>query len=260
MTALWITLAVIAGLLLLILCLLLFGKARIRITCKERLRVVASVLGIPFTLVSDKKTKEEATKDLSNCRNPNRALKKELRRQQKLAEEARKKAEKKKAKALEKAEKKKQKKELASTQPAPNLSENLEMVTALLKKLYQVSNGRIKLHIRKLHLYIGTGDASKTAILYGAISPCVVFLIEWIEKHYLRLRREKGDVQIFTDYLSQKPHADIDITASIGLMRAARIGLSMLSSYKSEKKNAMKKAKKRVETQQQASQEEVPQD
>ena len=45
MKALWITLAVIGGLLFLFLCLLFFGKAKIRIRCAGKLRVVASVCG-----------------------------------------------------------------------------------------------------------------------------------------------------------------------------------------------------------------------
>ena len=50
MQALWITLGALAGLLLLVVLLLLVGKARIRIICEKKPKVTASVLGIRFTL------------------------------------------------------------------------------------------------------------------------------------------------------------------------------------------------------------------
>ena len=90
MTALWITLSIIGGLLLLALLLLFFGKAKLRIVCDKEIKVVASILGIPFTLFSSKK-KDEPEKELSRCFFPNLTLKKEMRRRKRQAEKARKK-------------------------------------------------------------------------------------------------------------------------------------------------------------------------
>ena len=63
MIALQIVLAVLGGILLLALALLLFGNAKIRIVCREKLRVVASVCGIRFTLISDKDPKQKKPKN-----------------------------------------------------------------------------------------------------------------------------------------------------------------------------------------------------
>ena len=101
MTALYIAIGVVAGLLLLIVMAFLFGRARIRIVCRDKLTVRASILGIRFTLYPDKKEKPEEKKSLKKCRNPHRALQRELARQEKAAR--------KKLKALEKARKKKKK-------------------------------------------------------------------------------------------------------------------------------------------------------
>ena len=246
MNALWITLASIAGFLLLIVLLLIFGCAKIRITYTSKPRVVASVLGIRFTLVSDKEKKQEAQKDLSRCRNPQRALQKELRCQRKLEKKALKKKQKAREKAARKAERKKQHKALAATTPSPNLVENLSMITSLIKKLYKVTRGRIGIHVKKMHLSVATGDAAQTAILYGAVVQASAYLLQWIETHFTHIRREAGDMQVRADYLNTKTHVEIDIICSIGLMRAIRIGLSMLSAYRSEKAVALKKAKKRI--------------
>ena len=244
MTALWITLSVIGGLILFIALLILLGSAKIRISCYQKPKIVASVLGIRFTLVSDKEP-EGAQKDLSRCRNPRRALKKELKRQQKEAKKAEKKKQKAAIKAAQKAEKKKEKKALAASQPTPNLKENLEMITNLLKKLYRVTRGKIGIRIKRMHISVGTDDAAKTAILYGVILQSAAYLLQWIETHFTHLRRDPGDMQIRPDYLSGKTHAQIDIICSIRLYRALGIGIKMLSAYTSEKKKALKKAKKR---------------
>ena len=144
MNALWITLAVIAGLLLLIVLLLIFGSAKVRISYKTKPKVYVSVFGIRYTLISDKEKKDEATSELSRCHNPDRVLKRELRRQRRLEKKAQKKRLKAQQKAARKAEKKKQKKANVTASSSPNLVENLSMITALLKRLYQVTNGRIK--------------------------------------------------------------------------------------------------------------------
>ena len=95
MTALYIAIGVVAGLLLLIVMAFLFGRAKVRIVCRDKLTVRASILGIRFTLYPDKKEKPEEKKSLKKCRNPHRALQRELARQEKAAR--------KKLKALEKA-------------------------------------------------------------------------------------------------------------------------------------------------------------
>ena len=250
MITLWITLAAIAGLILLIVLLLCLGVAKIRITCIQKPKVVASVFGIRFTLVSDKEPKK-AEKDLSRCRNPERALKKELRRQRKEAEKALKKKQKAAEKAARKKEKKKEKKALAATQPTPNIKENLETITALVKKLYTVTRGKIKIHVKKMDIAVATGDAAKTAMLYGVVVQGVSYLLQFMETHFTHIRREPGDMRVRADYLSAKTHAEIDIIFSIRLCRALGIGLKMLSAYRLEKRIAMKKARRRMKEQKQ---------
>ena len=50
-----IVILAVVGFLALISSLLILGKAKVRIVCREKLRVVLYVLGIPITLVSDRK-------------------------------------------------------------------------------------------------------------------------------------------------------------------------------------------------------------
>lgn len=246
MEALWITLAVIGGLLFLLIFLLIVGNAKIRITCKQKVKVVASVFGIRFTLLSDKKGDEEAKNDLSRCHNPERVLRKELRRQRRESKKALKKKRKAERKAAKKKERKKAKKAVASTQPSPNLTENLSMITALIKKLYSISRGKLKVRVRKMHISVATGDAAKTAILYGVVVQSAAYILQILQTQFLDIEREPGDMQICADYLSEKSRANIDIVFRLRLIHAVRIGIGMLLSYTKEKTNAMEKAKKRI--------------
>ena len=244
MIVLWIVLAIIAFLALLIL----FGSASIRIVCKEKLRVVASVCGIRFTLISDKEPKKKPPKDFERCRDPEKALRKELKRQRKLAE----KAERKRLRAEKKAAKRKKQHETDQTGqklPTPKLKENLEMILALLKKLYSLTAGRLHIRVRKMQIEVGSDDAASTAILYGVILQSASYVLNFIETCFNHIDRRDGEMQITPNYTSGHCSADIDIACSIKLRRAIKLAVGMLLSYNKEKAIARKKAAIRQKTQ-----------
>ena len=248
MTALWITLAAIGVLLLSLLLLLLVGNAKLRITCNQKVTVVISVFGFSFRLFPRKQEQEEAaSRNLARCRNPERVLRKELRRQRREIAKACKKKQKAAKKAARKQAKKEQKKALASTQPKPNLIDNLSMISALIQKLYEMTHGKLKVRVRKMHISVATGDAAKTAILYGAVLQSASYLLQLIQTHFIEIERKPGAMEIFADYLSDRSHVDIDLVFRIRLIRAARIAIGVLRAYDCEKDLALAKAKQREE-------------
>lgn len=246
MHPLLIVLMALGGLLLLILLLLIFGHARIRIRCREKLRVTIRVCGIPYTLVSDSEPKEKDGRDLSRCYNPDAVLRRELRRQKRLARKAEKKRLRAEAKAARRAKKKKELAVKHAKKPTPNLKEKLDMILALLQKLYAQTQGKLTLKVKRMHLYVGTGDAAQTALLYAAILQSATFLLQWIQLHFMRIKRREGAMIIEPDYTSGKTHADIDIICSIRLIRAVKLGVAMLLAYRKEKSLADRRAKRRV--------------
>lgn len=237
MHPLLIVLTVLGGLLLLLLLLLLLGHARVRIRCPGKaLRVTLSVCGIPFTLLSDAEKEIPDPKDLEH---PEALLRRERRRQRR----AEKRAEKKRLRAREKAAKRaEQKRTQRNDQPSPNLKEKLEMILALLQLLYRETGGKLRLRVRRLHLWVGTDDAAKTAILYGVVLQSATYLLQWIDTHLLRIDRRDGAMTVEPDFVSGKCHADIDLTCSIRLYTALVIGVRMLLAFQREKAAAMRKA------------------
>ena len=120
------------------------------------------------------------------------------------------------------------------------------MILALLQKLYAQTQGKLTLKVKRMHLFVGTEDAAQTALLYAVILQSATFLLQWIQTHFMRIKRREGAMIIQPDYTSGKTHADIDIICSIRLIRAVKLGLSMLFAYQKEKSLANRRAKRRV--------------
>lgn len=239
---------ILGGLLLLLILLLLFGSAKIRITYTSRLRIVASVCGIRFALVSGE---EEKPPTLADCHDPYFLLRRQRRKAIRAAKKAAREAEKKKRKAREKAARKLQKKQEKANQkkqgvPSPNLIENMQMILALLKKLYAVTKGKLRIRVHRMHILVGSEDAAKTAILYGAILPSASLLLQWLHTYFAPIARKDGTMRIEPDYLSDKITAEVDLTCILKLRRAIVIALRMLIGFLLEKKRAKEKARLRV--------------
>jgi hypothetical protein len=164
-------------------------------------------------------------------------LKKELKKQMKAA----KKAEQKRLKALKKKQKKKAR--IASgKQVAPNLKENLDMILALLKRLYEVTRGRIGINFRKMHLRVASGDAAKTAILYGVIVQSVSYILNFVEEKFTHVKRSPGAMSVEPDYTATQSGAEIDLICKVKIRHAISIAVSMLMAYTKEHGRACRKA------------------
>ena len=126
--------------------------------------------------------------------------------------------------------------------PSPNLKENLDVILALLKKLYERTHGKVKIRVRRMHILVGTDDAAKTAITYGVILQSASYILSFIEQKFTHIAYREGDISIAPDYVSGHMSADIDITASIKIRRAIRLGLAILLAYFKESRAAKQKA------------------
>ena len=240
MTAL-ITILIILGVILVSAVLIFFfGNAKLRVISKDRIRVVASICGISFTIYPDKKDAPKKPRNLARCRNPEVVLRRELKRQQRAKE----KAERKKEKAAKRAAKRAEKK-IGIPQkycPVPNLKENLEMILALLKKFYHKTRGKIRIKVNKLHIRVSADEAAHTAILYGVVAQLVYRIVAYVEDNYTALERRDGDLSVDPDYASSECSADVDIVFSAKIWRAIFIFIDMVNAYDAEKKIAYRKA------------------
>lgn len=158
------------------------------------------------------------------------------------------KAKKRRAHALKKAAKhKKQQKETKPTKKH-TLKENLVLVRALCAALIRKTHRHLHLSAARLHVRVATGDAATTAILYGAVSASLSYLLAALDRA-VDLRSKPHDVSVFADYLSEKSSADIKLVFSINAAGALALVFSaVLTLFKSKfsrtrRKNQAKKAK-----------------
>ena len=234
-------LSAIIVLALVIALLIAFGHASIRITYTQGLKVVARIVGIPFTLVSSKPKKEKKKKDLATCRNPRAVLRRELRRQRRAAKKAYRKQLKAEKKARQNAAKK-----AAGKLIKPNLLENLQMIAALIKAVYTETRGKLSLRVYSLRITVGTDDAAKTALLYGAVVQATAYICQLIESHYQHVERDDGDMIVTPDYVSGTCSAEVDLRFRVTVPDGIRIALRLFKAYRREKAAAHKKARARI--------------
>ena len=89
----------------------------------------------------------------------------------------------------------------------------------------------IRTEIKAAHITVGTGDAAKTAELYGGISAALSLLIELLDKR-TRLRKIKqGAVSVSPDFLGEKTDARLDISLKITLFSVLRVGCHTLAWF-----------------------------
>lgn len=243
MKALLIIVGVIVGILLLLVIAFVCGRAKLHITCRGKVRVVASILGFRYTLYTDEE--DQKTKRMVwRSGDPDRVLRRELKRQKKAALKALKKKQKRTQKLAEQKLERR-----ANNQPDPNLIENLGVVAAMVKHFYTLTRGKIRIQVNAMHIKVASDDAAKTAIRYGVIVQAVSYLFQWIESHYTHVEREDGDMTVETDYTATEMSSDIDIVCTVPVRHALKIFSELQTAYKKEQSVALAKAKKRCQNQ-----------
>lgn len=212
-------LAVIGALLVLLLLFLLLGKAKLRVIYRNEVKVFLYVLGIRFRIYPEKPLKPDSKAAKK------RALKKQ---------------ERKRKRKLQKAQ------DVAAGKPTPNLVENIQMILAILKTAYKKARGKMIVRVRCFRISVATGDAATTAILYGHVITAATLLLQWINSCVNPIKRSEDAMRIYPDFLSSKSDAEVDIEIGLRLIRGILLGITLLSSFHSEKAKAVRCAQKRL--------------
>ena len=101
-----------------------------------------------------------------------------------------------------------------ATKKKTTLLEKLRLVRALCAALFRKTHKHLRLHAARLHLSIATGDAAKTAVLYGAVCQALVYLLALLDR-ITHLKAAEPEVAVRADYLSEKTSADVRIVLSL---------------------------------------------
>ncbi len=213
--------------------LLLMLPVRFVITCREAVALKLKVLFVTVTLFP------RHQKPINPQKYTARKIAKRKRRAEK---KAAKKAERAEKKAAKKQESLKSLKDGHTPKPKPTLRENIALVRALAAALVRKTNKHLRLTAARLHIRVATGDAATTAILYGAVSASLAYLLAALDR-VTDLKTKPREMSVFADYLSEKPSVDLKLVFSMRVWEALALLFSVALAF-IKTRNAQKAARK----------------
>ncbi|MBR3964348.1 MAG: DUF2953 domain-containing protein [Clostridia bacterium] len=207
MTALYI----IGGIILFIVAIMMI-RGEVVISYSDTLSVTVRVLGIPIRILPRKKKKIK----ISDYSPKKRAKILEKRKRDK-------------AKADAKAAEKEARAKGQSTKRP--LGETISLIKDIVSTAVKRFSKHLRVRVARLHVYVATGDAATTAILYGAISQTVAYIAALLDSTGTLRSPAKADVDIHADYLSEKTTADVEIGFSLRVWQIFDVLLRTLFAY-----------------------------
>ena len=225
------------GFALLLLILVIAVRVKVTLKIKDDLELFISFFGIKIRLIPKKKKKYKLrryTLKKIRAREAKKAEKDAKKAQKKAERSAARKSVRTKRKGLTKEERAQKKAE------RPKTSDMLSLFFNLLGLLPKTFLARFHFHVAKLHIIVGSEDAAKTAITYGAISGAIYPVLEFLDRHS-NLHRKGADIFIDTDYTSEKIKFDADIAFSMSIFGllcvALKLAFTALSGWMKIKPN-----------------------
>ncbi len=196
------------GLILLLFTLAIVLRVKITLKIEEELSLFITFLGVRFKILPKKKKKYRlsrytlkkirAREEKAERRKKKRAERAE---REKAKKEQRNKKKKKKKGTAKKTEKKTEKK--SSMFSKSDIPDALNLFIDILKITPKTFLSRFHFHVAKLHLTIGSDNAAKTAIIYGAIAGALYPTLEFFDRHS-NLHKRNADIFIEADYTAEK--------------------------------------------------------
>ncbi len=217
---------------LFLLALLLAVRVRVVVNVQQSASVELHVLFLRFRLYPRrKKLKPRSEKKLE------RLKRKQAKKQAK-----------KLAKKQAKQEKKKQKKKALAEkgQKPKTLGEKLRFVRRLLIALTRRTRKHLRLHAARLHVRIGTGDAAKTAVTYGAAAQSLSYVLVALDR-VTRLRACEPEVSLIPDFTAERSDVDLCLVLSIRVIGALCVAFGTVFSLLSDKLGSPFQKKRRAQ-------------
>lgn len=195
----------------LLLALILMVPGKITVEYKDDVRVAVFVSG--FRIWSHPKPKKKIR--LSDY--TPEAIEKRKRREQKKQERLQ----------AKKQKKQQKKKSETSTSGKPKkkrgLLDNLNLIQNIASAILGKTAKHIRIEIRRFIITVGTDDAAKTAILFGAVNQASAALLEFLHQTGTAKYTANTRVSVNADFAAQKSTADIYLSFSLRLWQLLNI-------------------------------------
>ncbi len=135
----------------------------------------------------------------------------------------------KKSKKRTKSKAEGQKKQSSTTKAKTSRLRSLRELRSLIASVLIRMPRTFTLKIKRFVLLVGSDDAAKTALLYGALSSSLSYFLEWLDRHLLTIRRSKrAPFIVDADFSSEEIVCDLHIVLTTSLFHLLRLACTTL--------------------------------
>ena len=208
------TALIVIGIIVLLIAGIMLIRATVYIDYRDEVKLTVAVAGIKIKILPKKEPKPININNYSPKKFQKMLKKKEKQERKKLLKQQ-KKDEKKKAKKLAKQQAKDQaKNDLAAAhgKKKASLLENIALIKDIIAIFFSRFGKRFRIKVVRLNLTVASEDAATTAIMYGAATMGVHAILEILDKVTNVDYKKNSEVNIYIDYLSDKPTADVSLS------------------------------------------------
>ncbi len=197
------TLAIIAGLLLLLVLLFFASRIKIVISYNGSDGLYFGVSILSFRVFSTKEKEGEPRVKISDF-----SLGKLSKR----------------SKKDERKRKKREKKQKApGERPSVDIGEIIKLIRVIISTFFNRYSDHLSVRAVRLKIGVATGDAASTAILYGLVIQGVTYLFELLDNVTSLEKIDTSEVNVYPDYTSDSSTADIKIHLKLPTWCAAAL-------------------------------------
>ena len=125
-------------------------------------------------------------------------------------------------------------KKVADTQTS--LADKISFVTELAKTILSRTLSHARVKVYRLAITVASSDAAKTALLYGAVSPAVAFLLETLEQFSNLKIASDAPIGVQADFTDDHCHADLHVRFRLLVVHLIDVALrSLLQATRSSR-------------------------
>ena len=126
----------------------------------------------------------------------------------------------------------------------------IKIITDVVNVFFKKFAKHLHIKLAKIYIKVATDDAAQTAILYGAVSQSLAYLVEALDSVTNLDGLKSSYFNVEPDYLSNKFEAKINITFSIRIIGILDMGLKSLFRFLKlyQRAKAIRAAKMQSET------------
>ncbi len=123
---------------------------------------------------------------------------------------------------------------------SPSVLDKLNSIREIISILSEAFHNHLHVKFSKIHIRVATGDAAKTAILYGAVSTAVACIIDMIDDIANLKPLKESSVSVEPDFLSEKTDIKLNIVLYMSVAGTIKTLLQSFIKYYSLKDKTQK--------------------